>query len=481
MGNLAARLLRSGATDPGASAILTDEKTFTFGEIAELTSRVRGGLIEAGVGRGDRVGLLLSGPRFVDAYLAVLGVGAVAVPLNLLAPAAEQERALAHTGTELVITSGPAGSVAIGTTAEVIETDALADHAPGPEPLDVDDHEPAALMMTSGTTGAPRAAILTHGSLRANLDQLHSHPGMRAVDGDVGLAILPLFHVFGLNVALGYSLYSGTTMAFPSSHGAEAWLEAVARFGVTVVLGTPQLFAGWAELAGDGSELDSLRVAASGAAPLDPETFEAFRSTFGKPLWEGYGLTEASPVVSTTRMDPEPTLGSVGRPLPGVEVELRGSDGEIVLLGDPGEVWVRGGNVFAGYWDDPKGTAEAIVDGWLKTGDVAVADEDGRLFLVDRSRDIVIVSGFNVFPAEVEEILNSHPHVGESAVVGRHSERTGEEVVAYLVAASRDADGDEIKAYCAERLSRYKVPVEVKIVDSLPHTLLGKVRRSAIE
>lgn len=480
MANLAARLLRAAATNPGDTAFLTSEGSTTYGELSDRVSRIRGGLSSAGVGHRDRVAILTGGSAFVETYVAVLGLGAVAVPLNLLSPGAELARGLVSTETGIAVADGSAAEAARGVGAEIFDPAQLVESDPGPETFDVDDDDPAAMLMTSGTTGEARAAVLTHGSLRANLNQLDANPGMRAEPNDVGFAMLPFFHVFGLNVVAGYSLYTGTTLAFPYAHGGAAWLEAIERFNVSVVLGTPQVFAGWLSLEPPQESLSSVRVAVSGAAPLDIETYEGFSEHFGKPLWEGYGLTEASPVVSTTRMDPEPTPGSVGRPLPGVEVELRSGDGSIALLGDPGEVWVRGPNLFAGYWNDEVATSETLIDGWLKTGDVAVADEDGRLYLVDRSRDIVIVSGFNVFPAEIEEVLLAHSEIREAAVVGRPSSRTGEEVVAYVVAKGATRDAEAVREFCMGRISRYKVPVEINFVDQLPHTFIGKIRRGEL-
>lgn len=480
MANLAARLLRAALTHPQTPVIVTPTKITTYAELSDRVSRLRGGLVRAGVAPGDRIAILVGGPDFIEAYLAILGVGAVAVPLNLMSPGAELARSLVRTEAGVAIAEGATSAVAEGVGAEVLTVAELLIAESKPETLDVDDDSPAVLLMTSGTTGDPRAAVLTHGNLKANLDQLHAHPGLRAHPGDVGLAILPFFHIFGLNVLLGYSLYSGTTLAFSGQHGADAWLEAIGEFKVTVLLATPQVFDAWSRLAQDSRVLDSVRLAVSGAAPLDKQAHERFMDTFGKPLWEGYGLTEASPVVSTNCMDPEPTPGSVGRPLPGIDVELRSSDGELTLVGDPGEVWVKGANVFAGYWKDEAATAEMLQDGWLRTGDIAVTDDQGRLYLVDRARDIIIVSGFNVFPAEVEEMLVSHPGVKEAAVVGRESERTGEEIVAYVVSEDERIDTDTLRNFCFERISRYKVPTEIIFTDRLPHTFVGKVRRGVL-
>ncbi len=223
-----------------------------------------------------------------------------------------------------------------------------------------------------------------------------------------------------------------------------------------------------------------MRLAVSGAARLPREVAEGFRSRFGVVVHDGYGLTEAAPIVTATAVsegDPQP--GSIGPPLPGVEVRVVDADGTDVLAGDPGEIWVRGPNVFAGYWRDAEASARVLTsDGWLRTGDVAVVDEGGELRLVDRAKDLVIVSGFNVYPAEVEDVLLADPDVAEAAVVGEPSDRTGEAVVAYVVpVAGRVLDPDALARACGAALARYKCPARIEVLDELPHTLAGKLLR----
>ncbi|MBV8986292.1 MAG: AMP-binding protein, partial [Acidimicrobiia bacterium] len=232
----------------------------------------------------------------------------------------------------------------------------------------------------------------------------------------------------------------------------------------------------------DASALDSVRLVVSGGAPLADEVAEAFRARFGKPIWQGYGLTETSPIVSSSLAGGEPRKGSIGVPLPGVEVRLVDADGEDTLAGDSGEVWVRGPNVFPGYWNDPDATAMVLTaDGWLKTGDIAVTDDDGYLYLVDRAKDLIIVSGFNVFPAEVEEVLVEHSGIAEAAVVGVSHPYSGEAVKAYVVPeGGKYLEEEEIIEFCAERLARYKCPSSVSFVDQIPQGLAGKVLRRAL-
>jgi long-chain acyl-CoA synthetase len=236
----------------------------------------------------------------------------------------------------------------------------------------------------------------------------------------------------------------------------------------------------WTALPGAAPDaLSGVRLVLSGGAPLTPEVAAGFRERFGVTIWDGYGLTEASPVVTTTLTGGEPKVGSIGAPIPGVQVRLVDAEGEDALAGDPGEIWVRGENVFAGYWQDEEATAAVLTeDRWLRTGDIAVADDDGYLFIVDRSKDLIIVSGFNVFPAEVEEVLLLHPAIAAAAVVGVTHPYSGEAVKAFVVAESgRHLEEDEVIEFCAQHLARYKCPSSVSFVDSLPRGLAGKLLR----
>jgi long-chain acyl-CoA synthetase len=356
----------------------------------------------------------------------------------------------------------------------------------GGEPAPVvarDEHDDAVLMFTAGTAGPRKAARLTHGNLLSNLQQVEAHPGLVGGPEDVALGVLPLFHIFGLNAVLGLALYVGSSIVLLERFDPASSLEAVREHGITVVAGAPPLFGAWAAVPGvDASALASVRLVVSGGAPLADEVEEAFRARFDKPIWQGYGLTETAPIVTTSLVGGEPRRGSIGVPLPGVEVRLVDTEGEDALAGDPGEVWVRGPNVFPGYWNDPDATALVLTDdGWLKTGDIAVTDDDGYLYLVDRAKDLIIVSGFNVFPAEVEEVLLEHPGVAEAGVVGVSHPYTGEAVKAYVVPEQgRHLEEDEVIEFCAERLARYKCPSSVSFVDQIPQGLVGKVLRRAL-
>ncbi|HEX5265709.1 MAG TPA: AMP-binding protein [Acidimicrobiales bacterium] len=487
-----------------APALVAPDRTLTYGQLRAEVAAARGGLVRLGVGPDDRVAIVLpNGWPFVVAYLAVLGVGAVAVPVDPSMPAPAQEIDLVRAKVAI---AGPAAEGVVREVAEgrsestrlVVVGDISGLLEADPIPF-VDRHpEDLALMVfTAGTAGPAKAAMLTHGSLRANLDQVQQHPGRALVPNDISYGVLPFFHVFGINVVLGLSLLAGASVVLVERFDARAALATIQQRRVTILAGAPPMFGAMAaaspgEGSGredrsdqeDGGELASVRLAVSGASALPAEVAAAFEQRFGLPLWQGYGLTEASPVVTSSVIGGVPKPGSVGVPLPGIKLRLVDESGEDALVSDPGELWVKGPNVFAGYWEDPDATGAVLTDGWLHTGDVAVVDDDGYVYLVDRLKDIVIVSGFNVYPAEVEDVLRDDPRVDEVAVVGVADPHTGEAVRAYVV-ASPEAAGDPdlvggLAARCRGHLAPYECPASIEIVDSLPHGLGGKLLRRAL-
>lgn len=455
---------------------------------------MRGGLRSRGVEPGDRVAIVAANNRdFVAPYLAVLGVGAVAVPLNPSSPAPELQRELEVVGARLAVV-GPAGRQALGRVGveavpSLVGVVAARDLAGG-STVDVVDRQGAdgaVLLFTSGTAGAPRPALLTHGNLLANIEQVLAVPGRPEGPATVALGALPLFHVFGLNALLGVLLYVGGAVVLLERFDPYSTLEAIAEHGVTIVSGVPTMWSALANLPEvRPSAVASVRTALSGASPLAGSVRRLVAERLGLDVREGYGLTEASPVVATA-LGVDAPEGSIGVPLPGVEVRLVDPQGVDVLVGDPGEIWVRGPNVFPGYWagDGAPLDSPLTEDRWLRTGDVAVVDDDGFLFLVDRAKDVIIVSGFNVFPAEVEAVLREHPEVAAAAVVGVPHPHSGEAVRAFVVPEGGDAvgapvDEDAIVAFCGQHLARYKCPSTVTFVDELPHGLAGKLLRRAL-
>jgi long-chain acyl-CoA synthetase len=489
------------AHPPAAPALFSDGEITSYGDLRRRVAGVRGALSGAGVVPGDRVALLSGNvPAFVVGLFGVLGVGAAAVPLNPLAPPAELGRELAAVRPVAAIV-GPGAAVPAGLglsavfASEVAPTGTGGRGRPSPGERSMAEAETAGpvplvertaddvalLMFTSGTAGLPRAAVLTHGNLLANLAQIQAHPGRQISATDVALGVLPLFHVFGLTVNLCATLAAGGSLVLVPRFDPTETLALCQRFGVTILAGAPPMFAALAAApAGDGGNpLATVRLALSGAAPLPDRVATDVRIRFGLPLYQGYGLTEASPVVTSAVVDGVPRPGSIGVPLPGVEVRLVDEEGEDALTGDPGEVWVRGANVFPGYWEDPDATSAVLTaDGWLRTGDLGVLGDVGNLQLVDRAKDLIIVNGFNVVPAEVENVLLQHPQVADVAVVGESSDRTGEAVRALVVPAPGGGPTlEELAAFAATRLARYKCPTALTVVDVIPRGQAGKVIR----
>jgi long-chain acyl-CoA synthetase len=483
--NLVSVLLRHAQERPDAVALVDEGgATTTFGELEGAAAATAGSFRALGVTPGDRVAIAAwNDAGFVRGYLGALWAGAVAVPMNPSSPAAAHDAELRRVGARVLV-CGEGAEHLLGLPG-AIATAELPGVAPVTAEVERDDADVAVLLFTSGTAGAPRAAMLTHGNLAANIGQVQSHPGLRVAAQDIGLATLPFFHVFGLNVALGVALAGGVRSVLLPQFEPRRAAELVRTHGVTVLAGVPAMFAALLELPAADAPADafrSVRLAVAGAAELPESVSAAFHERFGVTIHEGYGLTEAAPIVSTTAVDRRPRWGSIGPPLPGIDVRLVDADGSDAAVGDPGEIWVRGPNVFAGYWDDPEATARVLHDGWLRTGDVAVSDDQGFLSLVDRMKDLVIVSGFNVYPAEVEDALRTHPDIADAAVVGAPNARTGEAVVAFVVSRPGGPVPTlaSVRDHVARRLARYKVPTALHPVPELPRNQSGKVLRRAL-
>ena len=476
-------------------ALISRGRETSYGALREQVAAFRSGLAGLGVHEGDRVALLIGNNRhFVVSYLAVLGLGAVAVPLNPTSPAAEIERELVAVSAVAVVV-GPSAVpswkhvdmsvvstvqhviLAEGELEGAVPMDALTHDAPAPV-VDLAPDALAVLIFTSGTAGSPRAAMLSHGNLLANISQANT-AGSAITPADVVYGVLPMFHIFGLNVVLGIALSAGATVVLVQRFDPSTALETIRERRVTVMPGAPPLWVAFASFEDAPSDsFASVRNASTGAAKMPEDAIRRLRDRFGLELSEGYGLTEASPVVTSSR-GIEMRVGSVGRVLDGIQVRLVDDNGEDVLDGDAGEIWVQGPNVFHGYLDDTEATARVLTDdGWLRTGDIAVTDEDGYLYLIDRAKDLIIVSGFNVYPKEVEDVLMEYPGVVEVGVIGVPHPHTGEAVKAFVVAAPGvHLDEDAIIDHCMDELARYKCPSKVIFVDQLPRNVSGKLLR----
>jgi long-chain acyl-CoA synthetase len=293
------------------------------------------------------------------------------------------------------------------------------------------------------------------------------------------LLVLPLFHVFGLNNGLGMVARAGATGVLVERFDAAATAELIGRHAVTNLVGAPPMYVGWSLLADPEVAFASVRLAVSGAAPLPPEVSQRFERVTGRRVHEGYGLTETAPSVTSTLCSAAAKPGSIGRPVPGVELQLIDRSGREVDEDDPGEIRVRGANLFSGYWPDGRDGPDE--DGWWCTGDVAVADANGDLTLVGRRPELILVSGFNVYPREVEAVLSAHPDVAEVAVVGVPHPYTGESVKAVVVpVAGSSPSADDLLVHAARMLARFKCPTVVEFVPSLPHTATGKIAKGRL-
>ncbi len=490
--SLALALRESAQRRPEQLALIAGESRLSYAELAALVERVAAGLGQVGVQPGDRVALILPNcPQFVISYLATLWLGATAVPLNpLLTPdeagyivqdaearavvALEQTAPLAAAAraasVEHLIVSGeqlPEGAVDFSALAAA-EPEGL------PEPGGGDD-DPAALMYTSGTTGRPKGAQLSHCNLISNA--LAAVEAVQMTEDDVFLTVLPLFHSFGATVCMVVPLLTGATSVLLPRFEALSVLEAIEREGATIYPGVPSMFAVLAGLKTERSfDLSSLRLCISGGAPLPDPVLRAFEDRYGATLLEGYGPTEASPVVSVNRSRERRKVGSVGPPLPGVEVEIQDDKGRALPTGEIGEVCVRGRNVMSAYWRDADQTAEALRGGWLLTGDLGRVDEEGHLYIVDRKKDMIIVGGLNVYPREVEDVVRGLPEIRDCAVVGVHSPLHGERVKVFVeLHEGETGSAERVIEHCTPHLAHYKVPRAVEFIEELPRSATGKV------
>ena len=486
-GNLAELVRSAAAAHPDKAALLFHNQVTTWRELDSRVDAVAHGLRALGLEPGDRVALHLGNtPDFPAAYFGALRAGLAALPVNTGCTAAELSHVLTDSGARAVVTSGEgAGTVRdadsslehVLVTGESSWSDLIAGSPPYPAVGGGEDL--AVLLYTSGTSGRPKGAMLSHRALLANLEQTNRiEPAVVAPD-DVVLLVLPLFHVYGLNGALGMVAKAGATGVLVERFDPVQTLEEIRRHHVSTVVGAPPMWVAWSMLPDVEDAFSSVRVALSGAAPLVPSVLHRVLEVTGHHVFEGYGMTETAPVLTSTLMSEVPKPASIGRPLPGVELRLLDESGEAVEEGDPGEITVRGANLFSGYW--PGGVDGPDEDGWFRTGDIAVTDEDGDLHLVDRRRELILVSGFNVYPREVEDVIAAHRDVAEVAVIGIGHPYTGESVKALVVPRpGATLTAEDVIAHAARSLARFKCPTAVEFVDELPHTATGKVSKAQL-
>ncbi|MSO27196.1 MAG: hypothetical protein EXQ60_03915 [Candidatus Nanopelagicales bacterium] len=495
--NIAEFVRNSARNYPTQVAVIDADRSLTWAELDAQVDAFACGLLQRGLHAGERVaGLLGNSADFVVAYFGILRAGLVAVPLNPAYTAPEIAVLIADSGARLLLvdegTAATANAATISLSScevivlgskpwtEILATGAqlvLAEQATPTSAL-------ALLLFTAGTSGRPKGGMLTHGALRANVEMIRSLQSPPAVQhSDVVLLVLPMFHVYGLNAVLDLAASAGATCVILDRFDPVGSLEIITKHAVTTVAGAPGMYHAWCKTPGARAALAGVRLFTSGGSPLPVRVFEEFAAVTGKEVFEGYGMTETAPVVATTMVSGLPKAGSVGRPVPGVQVRLvhdEGDDtGSDVEEGDPGEMWVRGSSVFSGYWPDGAGGPDP--DGWFRSGDIAFFDGDGDLHIVDRRREVILVNGFNVYPREIEVAIESMEAVAEVAVIGVPDDLTGESVTA-LVVPMPDATLSvaDIAAHCAERVARFKCPSLIRIVDALPHSATGKIAKGRL-
>ena len=505
----------------------------TYVELVDQVSRAAEAFRAAGVRAGDRVALVLPNcPQHVVAFYAALRLGAVVVEHNPLYTATELQHQLSDCGATVVVCwdktaaviDGLRGQTAVRTILAVDLTTALPRRkrlalrlplararsarasmtGPVPDgvlswervssstgPLDPAHPQPrpqdvALLQYTGGTTGTPKGAVLTHRNLRANAAQGRAWmPGLK--DGEETVyAVLPLFHAYGLTLCLTYSMSVGATLVLLPRFDLDQMIEAIRRRPPTFLPAVPPIYERLAEAARDGRvDLTTIRYAISGAMALPPAVVDTWESVSGGLLVEGYGMTETSPISLGNPAAATRRPGTVGVPFPSTRIRIvdQGDPSRDLPIGEPGELLIGGPQVFAGYWNCPKETAAVLLPGgWLRTGDIAIADGDGFISIVDRIKELIITGGFNVYPSEVEDVLRDLPEIEDLAVVGIPAAGdTGEEVVVAVVpVAGVTVDPDRVRAYARERLAGYKVPRRVVIMDDLPHSQIGKIIRRGV-
>jgi long-chain acyl-CoA synthetase len=492
MANLSSVLEQAAASQPDRLAIRMDQMVLTYAQLHDAAARVTALLSAAGVGPGDRVGLMLPNiPAFPIAFYGALGAGAIVVPMNPLLKGREVAYYLSDSGAKVLFAwhqfAGEAAKGAADAGAQMISVDEpdlagpLAGLTPQTSWADAAADDDAVILYTSGTTGTPKGAQLTHGGLARNA-RLTAETLLNNNPDDVMMGCLPLFHVFGLTCGLNATVAAGGTLTLLPRFDPGKALEIIERDAVTIFEGVPTMYAAMLHLPdADPSRAATLRVCISGGAAMPVEVLRGFEAKFGCVILEGYGLSETSPVASFNHPDKPRKPGSVGTPVEGVEMRLVGTDGATVPAGEVGEIAIRGHNVMKGYWGRPDATAEAIPDGWFRTGDLARVDEDGYYFIVDRKKEMIIRGGYNVYPREIEEVLHEHPAVAEAAVIGIPHPELGEEVgAAIALKPGATATPEELRAFAKERVAAYKYPRHVWLVDELPKGPTGKILRRAV-
>ena len=501
MTNLALDLREAAQMYPDRPAVRLDDTIISYARLDDLSARAAAWLLERGARPGDPVGIMTPNvPQFPVFYFAVLRAGGAVVPMNPLLKAREVAHYLGDSGAGLVLAwdtaadEAAAGAAAAG--AESVIVPALGEVAawpssPGREVTRRADDDTAVILYTSGTTGTPKGAELTHANMRRNAAVTATSLLALGPD-DVVMGCLPLFHSFGQTCGLNAAVQSGACLTLIPRFSPAAALQVIERDRVTVFEGVPTMYVGLLGAGAGETDTSSLRLCVSGGAALPVEVLHGFEKEFGAVILEGYGLSETSPVATFNRRD-QRKPGSIGLPVEGVELRLVGTPdgdsdpgsagGELTDVpdGEVGEIAIRGHNVMKGYWKRPEATAAVMRGGWFRTGDLGRADADGFYYIVDRKKELIIRGGYNVYPREIEEVLYEHPAVLEAAVIGVPHPSLGEEVAAAVaLRPGTAATPDELREWVKQRVAAYKYPRHVWLTDGLPKGATGKILKREI-
>ncbi|WP_328224176.1 MULTISPECIES: long-chain-fatty-acid--CoA ligase [unclassified Streptomyces] len=508
--NVSGLLTRTASGHPARTAIVFGGDRISYAELDAASNRVANLLIERGVRPGEKVALsCTNSPQFTTIYFGILKAGAVVVPLNVLLKAREiayhlndceatayfavegsPELPIGREAWSAFQAAGRAahffligsGTLVDGVTPDQVHAAAVAGQPETSETVERADDDTAVILYTSGTTGQPKGAELRHRNVydiaRAGVQLFASDPATP----DVYLCVLPLFHAFGQMVIQNGAIGFGGTLVLQARFSAREALDLMLDHAVTFFGGVPTMYWGLLEALDDSVDVArlaaNLRIAVSGGSALPAKIHQEFKERFGVTILEGYGLSETAAIASFARYGEEPRVGSIGLPIAGVRMKLINDDWSDVAddPGAVGEIAIKGYNIMKGYYERPEATSEAIDQGWFRTGDLARKDADGFYFIVDRSKDMIIRGGFNVYPRELEEVLMEHPAVSLVAVIGVPHRSHGEEIKAVVVRKAGDRTTEaELTAWGKEQFAGYKYPRIVEFVDALPMTATGKI------
>ncbi len=479
---------------PNKPALIFEETSFTYQELDEMANRIANGLRSLGIRRGERIALFLPNiPEFVISYLGILKIGAIAVSINVMFKSDEVSYILNDCAAKIIITTESQSQyvqeadlpqlrhilIAEGTAKKGISLTQIMDNAsPEARAIEMDRQAPASILYTSGTTGFPKGATLSHGNVLFNSYCANSCYHIQK--SDRLLLYLPLFHCFGQNAILNAGLSACATIILQRRFEPEKVLQTITNHQVTMLFGVPTVFIKLLNMDTSQSNLQNIRYYFSAAASMPSEVAKNWYQKYKFVIHEGYGLTETSPF-ATYNHNQKYKLGSVGTPIANVEMKIVDGHGDQVQTGELGEIAIKGANVMLGYWNRPFETAEVIKNGWFHTGDIGRTDEEGFFYIVDRLKDMINVSGFKVYPSEVENVIYQHPAIAEVAVYGVGDRLQGEVVKAHIILKTGYAITEQqIIDFCSQRMATYKIPRVIKFVDAIPKNSTGKVLKRVL-